>query len=66
MSEIVNVVGACSAVGVGLGGALAYGFKRLVDVLGDELKYNRKDITVKLEQHIMDCKECQRVARDAR
>ncbi|HUV04663.1 MAG TPA: hypothetical protein VMX94_06100 [Armatimonadota bacterium] len=59
MSEIITVVGSCAAVGVPLAGALAYGFKKMVDVLGDELKYNRKDISLKLDQHMQDCKVCQ-------
>ena len=63
MSEIFNIVAACSTVGVGLGGAMGYGFKKLVDLLGDELKYNRKDISLKLDQHIQDCKVCQKVVR---
>jgi hypothetical protein len=50
---------ACGIGGmVGMAGALGYGFKRLVDVLADELKYNRKDIAGKLDQHIVDCREC--------
>ena len=45
---------------VGMAGALGYGFKRMVDVLGDELKYQRKDVSSKIDQHIIDCRACQR------
>ena len=60
MSDLTIAIS--SAVGgmVGMGGALGYGFKRMVDVLGNELKYQRKDIAAKLDQHILDCKNCSR------
>ena len=48
---------------VGMAGALGYGFKRMVDVLGDELKYQRKDVSSKIDQHIIDCRACQRLTQ---
>lgn len=51
-----------------LGAALAYGFKRLVDLLGDELKAQRREgagvlsgLDHKLDQHILGCNECRRL-----
>lgn len=58
MTDLIPAIGAAVGGMVGMGGALGYGFKRLVDVLGDELKYQRKDIASQLQQHIKDCNEC--------
>lgn len=58
MTDLIPAIGAAVGGMVGMGGALGYGFKRLVDVLGDELKYQRKDIATKLDKHIDDCQAC--------
>lgn len=52
---------------VGMGAALGYGFKRLVDVVADqlseqnnEIRAQRQEISDKLDQHISDCKSYQK------
>lgn len=52
---------------VGMAAALGYGFKSLVDVVGGQLKVQNQvihnmesDIAKKLDDHIEDCRDCQR------
>lgn len=66
MSELLGVVGAAVGGMVGMAGALGYTGKKLVDLLGDQLKAQNNVIgtletTIKgdLKQHISDCKVCQ-------
>lgn len=56
---------------VGMGVALGYGFKKLVDVVAvqlyaqnEENKAMRVDISDKLDKHINDCKDCKTLQRE--
>ena len=56
---------------VGMAGALGYGFKLLVDALSKQLSFlinelsaERLQLSDKLDRHIIDCKECQRLQKE--
>lgn len=57
---------------VGMAGALGYGFKMLVDVVGKQLGAQNASIekletgiSLKLSQHMSDCQKCQVAASSA-
>lgn len=54
----------------GLAGALGYGFKKMVDVLGEELRSERvemesirTDIVGKLDKHMLECARDRQVCK---
>jgi len=70
MSDTVTAVGAAVGGMVGMAGAMGYGFKLLVDVVGKQLGVQNKvihglqtDVSDKLDKHIQDCKECRVAAK---
>ena len=64
MSDVITAVGAAVGGMVGMGGALGYGFKLLVDVVSEQLTFQNSVITDlktgiedKLEIHMEECKK---------
>jgi len=69
---MVDAVAAGVGGMVGMAGALGYGFKMLVDVVGKQLSAQNASIekletgiSLKLSQHISDCQKCQVAASAA-
>jgi len=71
MSDVITAVGAAVGGMVGMGGALGYGFKLLVDVVSKQLTFQNSVITDlktgiedKLEIHMEECKKVRDKCKD--